>query len=220
MIIIKKFIIIVLEIIILIGVTTHISKAKNDESPFFIYIDPGHGGFDGGTTNSNSDIIEKDITLEISLLLASKLRQSGYVVKLTREKDIALSKIKRDDIYKRVDLINESKATIYISIHANSYPHQAVHGAQVFYNANNENNKKLASLIMNNLKIIDSTNTRDIHSIKDKYLMDHVLVPGCLVEVGFLSNSYDLNNLTNATYQNNLCEMIYLGITEYLDYLK
>ncbi len=220
MIIIKKIAIIIIEIIIIISVSSLISKASNESTPFFIYIDPGHGGFDGGTVGLNDDMVEKEITLEVSLLLASKLRNSGYVVKLTREKDEALSNTKREDIYKRVNIINQSKATMYISIHANSYPNSIVHGAQVFYNEKNEKNKVLSTCIMNNLKIIDNTNKREIHSISDKYLTDHVSIPGCLVEVGFLSNKYDLQNLKDAMYLNNLCEMIYLGITEYLDYLK
>lgn len=210
----------IIGIIILVSVIFIVPKAQNTSKVFYIYLDPGHGGFDGGTTNEDKSVIEKDITLEISLLLASYLRNNGYVVKLTREKDTALSNTKKEDIYKRVDLINKSKATLYISIHANSYPSNTVHGAQVFYNENNANNKILSECIMHNIKIIDKTNKREIHSIKDKYLTDNVNIPGCLVEVGFLSNQNDLADLTNKTYISNLCEMIYLGICEYLDYLK
>lgn len=217
--VIKK-IVIIIEFIIILGLSTFITKAHSKDNSFYIYLDPGHGGFDGGTTCNNKVIIEKDLTLEVSLALASRLRSSGYIVKLTREKDVALHSSKKEDIYKRVDLINKSNATLYISIHANSYPSAIVHGAQVFYNQTNNQNKLLAECIMKNIKIIDKTNTRQIHSITDKYLTDHVIVPGCLVEIGFLSNQYDLANLQDKTYLNNLCEMIYLGIVEYLDYIK
>lgn len=217
--IIKK-IVVIIELIIILGVLTFITKASSKDSLFCIYLDPGHGGFDGGTTCNNKEIIEKDLTLEVSLTLASRLRSSGYIVKLTREKDEALNSSKKEDIYKRVDLINKSNANLYISIHANSYPNTVVHGAQVFYNHTNNQNKLLAESIMKNLKIIDKTNKRQIHVISDKYLTDHVVIPGCLVEIGFLSNPYDLANLRDKTYLNNLCEMIYLGIVEYLDYIK
>lgn len=204
----------------MVYVFSFVTKASTNNTLFYIYIDPGHGGFDGGTVALDKSIIEKDITLDISLLLASRLRNSGFAVELTRKKDESLGPTKKEDIYKRVDLINKSKATIYISIHANSYPSQNVHGAQVFYNDKNDGNKILANCIMQNLKVIDNTNKRTIHSIEDKYLTDNVTITGCLVEIGFLSNQYDLNNLMSKSYRSNLCEMIYIGILEYLDYLK
>ena len=34
-----------------------------------IYIDPGHGGFDGGASSNDKKILEKDLVLNISLKL-------------------------------------------------------------------------------------------------------------------------------------------------------
>ena len=185
-----------------------------------IYIDPGHGGFDGGCTSLDKEYKEKDITLEISLLLSTYLRSSGYIVKLTRSQDESLASTKKNDIYKRVDLINNSGSNLYISIHANSFPSSIVKGAQVFYNSGNDNNKKIADILTNKIQLIDSENKRTALSIKNKYLLDNIKIPGCLIEVGFLTNEHDLANLINKNYIYDFVKVLYIGIAEYLDYLK
>lgn len=194
--------------------------ASNSNKTYLIYIDPGHGGFDGGCTSKDNKYIEKDITLNISLLLSNYLRSSGFVVKLTRESDIALANTKKEDIYKRVKLINNSNAILFISIHVNSYPSSSVRGAQVFYSTKNTNSKTLANIIMNNFHMIDNYNKRSALAIKNKYLMDNVIITGCLIEAGFLTNDTDLLKLTNTNYVADFVKSIYLGIIEYLDYLK
>ena len=224
MIIIKKQIIFsllfILGILFSFGIFITKTYATKSNKTFYIYIDPGHGGFDGGCEDKLKTVVEKDITLNISLLLASYLRSSGYVVNLTRQTDTALANTKKDDIYKRVDLINNSNANIYISIHANSYPSNSVKGAQVFYSNINSNNKMISEVVMKKIKMIDSLNKREPLCIKNKYLLDNVKTTGCLIEVGFLTNEIDLSNLTNNEYIADLVKCIYLGIVEYLDYLK
>jgi len=214
--------VLVLIIMFLIIITNYKNIQANTKiTSTIIYIDPGHGGFDGGATSNiyinNQKIIEKDITLQVSLYLKTYLERTNFKVLITRNKDESLGNTKKTDIYKRVDLINNSQASIYISIHANSYPHESVKGSQTFYNPSNEKNKKLSESIMTMLKYIDSNNKRTAKSITDKYLIDHVQKIGCLVEIGFLTNINELNNLINPTYQQQLALMIYLGILNYLE---
>ncbi len=181
-----------------------------------IYLDPGHGGFDGGATSCNKEVLEKDITLAISLKIAYFLEQTGYKVILTRTKDVALAKTKSEDIYKRVKMINEEDCLLYVSIHANSYPSKIVKGAQTFYNEKHLESKVLAENIMEMLKITDPHNNRISKSIKGKYLIDKVNKVGCLVEVGFLTNDEELNKLNDEIYQTNIAYAVYLGIIKYL----
>ncbi len=181
----------------------------------WIYLDPGHGGFDGGTTSLDGQQVEKELTLEISIKLKEKLEKFGYAVRLTRDTDKSLGKTKREDILKRVELIESNNTLLYLSIHANAYPSDAVHGAQVFYQKRDDN-KKLSEKIQSFIKELDKTNNRLAKPITDKYLVDHATKTGCLVEVGFLSNLTDLKNLQNPAYQDELVTMITLGIISYL----
>jgi N-acetylmuramoyl-L-alanine amidase len=192
---------------------------KEQENIKYIYIDPGHGGKDGGAI-SNTGIYEKDINLLISYRLKSYLENCGYNVKMTRYGDYDLASHgsknrKNEDINKRIDLINNQDVILYISIHCNIYTSQIIKGAQTFYK-DNEENKMLANIIQNKLKCILKNTTRDSKKITGKYLIDNSQTIGCLVEVGFLSNPEELALLTDKIYQDQLAYCIYLGIIEYL----
>lgn len=108
--------------------------------PFFSYaridmviIDPGHGGKDPGAVDSINGVKEKDVNLEIALLLKKLFEEKVKWVKvvLTREKDIYLSLEERAKIANKVNTGN----AIFISIHTNSSenPLKNPHGIEVFY---------------------------------------------------------------------------------------
>jgi N-acetylmuramoyl-L-alanine amidase len=186
-----------------------------------IYLDPGHGGFDGGAIG-NDETYEKDIVLAITLKLERYLRQRGFRVYMTRRTDIALhtpgtDDAKRDDIYKRVSLINESDADLFLTIHANAFPQHSVKGAQAFFSTMNPSSAELARSIQTMVGFYDESNKRLSKSISDKYLLDHVTIPGCLVEVGFLSNPEELEKLKTDAYMEKIAFIIYVGVLQYLE---
>ena len=119
----------------------------------YIYIDPGHGGFDGGAVGDG--LIEKDLVLDISYLIKSHLETYGYKVLLTRYKDEALASNKKEDIYKRVNLLNNDDVLLFLSIHANSFPSSKVSGSQVFYK--NTLNKELSETLQSYLSLVDNS---------------------------------------------------------------
>lgn len=204
--------------LIIVGISIISVKAtQSNQSRYYVYIDPGHGGFDGGATSIDKNTIEKDITLCTSLYLQNYLERTGIKVKLTRNKDEALSKSKKEDIHKRVKYINDSNCDIYISIHANAYPAESVRGSQTFYNSILEENVTLATMIMNQLHQLDASNKRVAKNISGKYILDHTNKVGCLVELGFLTNQMDLQNLKNDQYLQKIAFYIYLGIIHYFE---
>ncbi|MBX4340793.1 N-acetylmuramoyl-L-alanine amidase, partial [Mycobacterium tuberculosis] len=99
-------------------------------------IDPGHGGPDGGAVGTEH--LEKDIALAISKQIRDYLQEQGALVLLTRERDTDLadkdmkgySKRKGEDLRKRLELINDSEADMYLSIHLNAIPSRQWSGAQ------------------------------------------------------------------------------------------
>jgi N-acetylmuramoyl-L-alanine amidase len=90
-------------------------------------IDAGHGGEDTGARGPKGTL-EKQITLEaarkLKTLVESRL---GVRVVMTRDEDRAISLDERDAI------ANNSKADLFLSIHANSSPSPSVKGTEVYY---------------------------------------------------------------------------------------
>lgn len=202
-----------LVLVFCIGVSFRSIKLENDEQ--VIYIDPGHGGMDGGCVGHDGTF-EKDINLQISFLIRDNLEKSGLIVNLTRNGDYDLSNEnsknhKREDMEKRCELLNKGK--LFVSIHTNEYQGKNVKGAQVFYYG--DNNKLFANIIQNSLKEEVKT-TRKALEIKEKYLLINTNKPGCIVEVGFMSNPNELKLLKEKTYQKRIANAISIGIIEYI----
>ncbi|RME68538.1 MAG: N-acetylmuramoyl-L-alanine amidase [Verrucomicrobia bacterium] len=79
-----------------------------------IVIDPGHGGSADGTRNDALKLLEKHLTLKVSLLLGDMLEQRGFKVSYTRTEDIDL------DLAARPAFAREVGADLFLSIHFNS----------------------------------------------------------------------------------------------------
>jgi len=92
-----------------------------------VVIDPGHGGEETGA-KSATGVLEKDITLSLARRLKALLEgRLGLRVLLTRDGDQAVA---LDD---RAALANNSKADLFVSLHANASIRQTVSGAQIYY---------------------------------------------------------------------------------------
>lgn len=188
-----------------------------------IIVDAGHGGADGGAVSSNG-ISEADINLQIALKLQNLLEESGATVILTRSDENAIYNLDEDtlrekkisDTKNRVKIGNNSSADIFVSIHLNKINESQYNGWQTFYKTGNENGKKLATAIQNNLnQSMQKQNDRVPLKISNVYIVKYVEIPTVIVECGFLSNPKEEKNLQENTYQNKLAWGIYNGIMDY-----
>ena len=186
-----------------------------------VVVDPGHGGMDPEKIGIN-DVEEKEINLEISLMLRDKLEKQGIQVVMTRETDQGLydedsSNKKVQDLQRRVELIHEEQPVCVVSIHQNSYPDASVKGAQVFYYEDSTEGKKLAEELQNALIAqVDPENHRQAKGNTTYYLLERTDVPLVICECGFLSNPEEAELLTDQAYQETLTDAIVSGILEYL----
>lgn len=189
-----------------------------------IVIDPGHGGIDPGTS-SKSGVAEDKINLQISLKLCKLIEQSGGRAIMTRSDDKGLytegsGKVrdkKNEDLKKRNEIINTSGAHLFVSIHLNSFPQSKYYGAQTFYQKGSEESKRLAELIQEELKDnIENKNHRVAKSIDTIYLLKDKVIPGALVECGFLSNPEEEKLLQEDKYQDKIAWSIFVGIARFL----
>ena len=162
--------------------------------------------------------------MKIALKVQNLLEQSGATVILTRSDENAIYDVdsktlkqkKISDIHNRVKIGNESSADIFVSIHLNKIPQQQYYGWQTFYKEGNEQGKKLATSIQNNLNTaIQKENKRVPLKIDNIYIVKHVEIPISVVECGFLSNPEEEKQLLEEEYQDRLAWGIYNGIMDY-----
>ena len=182
-----------------------------------IILDAGHGGKDGGAEVGN--VKEKDVNLRIVKVLKDTLEEKGANVILTRTGDDDLSedgvsRRKKSDFDKRIEIINNTNPDIYLSIHQNIFESSKYRGAQVFYVSRNSYNKHLAEVIQCELNSFTKTN-RKIKEMRGKYMYDRLNPIGVLVECGFLSNYFDRTNLLNEGYVKKLSLKITQGVINY-----
>lgn len=187
-----------------------------------VVIDAGHGGADPGKIGING-ALEKDVNLEIALLVKTYLETQDVDVVMTRESaeglyDEDASNKKVQDMKRRIAIIDEAAPALTVSIHQNSYPEEYVNGAQVFYYTGSVEGQKLAELLQESLvQRVDSENHRQTKANDSYYLLKKTATPIVIVECGFLSNSGEAEKLCTRSYQERVAWAIHMGILQYLN---
>ena len=188
-----------------------------------LVIDAGHGGVDGGAT-SCSGVLESHINLQIAMRLNDLCRLLGYETKMIRISDISvytegntIAAKKVSDLKRRVEIVDQTKNAILISIHQNIFADSRYSGAQVFY-ANTPGSRELADVLQSALISAFHPESRRNSKVADHiYLMQNIHRIGVLVECGFLSNPEEEANLRNPAYQKKLCCVIASGLSNYIN---
>lgn len=188
-------------------------KAKKDQ--VVIVVDPGHGGEDPGKVGIN-DVLEKDLNLQIAKKVKKLLEEAGIKIVMTRTND-KVPDAKKEDLNQRVQLINETKPTLALCIHQNSYPDAKIKGAQVFYHTITPAAEDVASIVQEQLRTVDPTNTRQIKENDTYFMLKNSQVPTIIVECGFLTNPDEAAKLTQEDYQDQLAQAICEGVIKWMN---
>jgi N-acetylmuramoyl-L-alanine amidase len=219
-----------------VGSTATLSAATaNDfaKPAYTVYLDPGHGGWDSGAVNNG--ITEKDLNLSVSLKVNNLLQNLGYEVIMSRTNDEYI------DLYDRADEANSSSADIFVSIHHNAMPNNnSVAGIETYYYQYQESDTykprnrgsatyekaisqeraaksiDLANNIHGNLVTSTGANNRGTRDMGFAVIRE-TTIPAVLLELGYMTNSAELNKLNTNSYQNTLANAIVNGIERYFD---
>jgi N-acetylmuramoyl-L-alanine amidase len=179
-----------------------------------ILLDPGHGGKESGATGPTG-YLEKDVNLVISKLLRDELAKRGAKVVMTRDDDRDIS------LGERQEIINKEEPAIALSIHHNSLPdngdaektkgfgtfwyHPQAHSMAIFLQnyAVKKLGKPYYGVFWNNLAL-----TRP-----------HI-APAVLLELGFMSNPDEFEEIVNPQAQQKMANTLADGITEWFKTVK
>jgi N-acetylmuramoyl-L-alanine amidase len=91
-----------------------------------VMIDPGHGGYDPGTSSA-SGTQEKDLALAIARRLEHALSERGVRAEMTRTSDVFVP------LSERTAIANRAGADLFVSIHLNWSPNPMTSGIEVYY---------------------------------------------------------------------------------------
>lgn len=186
-----------------------------------VVVDAGHGGDDPGKIGINQ-AKEKEINLKIAAKLKALLEKDDIKVVMTRTDDNGLYQPssrnqKVEDMRKRCEIVSQAKPVFTVSIHQNSYPDEAVKGAQVFYYGQSKEGKKLAETLQKSMvEQLDQENHREAKANESYYLLKKTESPTVIVECGFLSNYEEAELLSTDAYQDQVAKAVESGILEYL----
>jgi len=170
-----------------------------------IMLDAGHGGTDYGAIREG--INEKDITLDITQRVDAILRSKGYRTALTRNSDNYVS------LEERVEYTENEEPQVFVSIHVNSAVSTDPNGLETHYY--HDYSKPLAEIIHKHMT--KNINSKDRGLFKSKfYVINHTTMPAVLVEIGFLSNDAERNDIITDSRKQKTAKAIAEGIIEYL----
>jgi len=192
-----------------------------------VFLDPGHGGRDPGAVYYNTN--EKDLTMQVYKKLRKELEGLGYTVLSSRDSDVYV-----DFITERSKMVNSTNSDIFISIHFNASGNPASNrsGIQTYsYEEDSGYRSKINPYWHNHPDRISESNrlAADIHSsllaetgAKDAGLLQSSFAvlretdkPAVLLELGYIDNFNENQQIRSDAYQNRLVAGIVKGIQKY-----
>ena len=196
-----------------------------------ICVDPGHGFVDGGCGEGYylDGTLEKDINLEIATRLTERLKLLGYNVIQTHDgENIPSGDTNGNKIFsatERVEYINTLKIDYLISIHVNALDSDPeVNGMHIYYQQSyakiNTWGEKLAKSISESIGEKVEGQTAPI--VKDGTdpntsfaLTRDIKAASALLEVGFVTNKTDAENMVDPDWQQDVANAIAAGIDDF-----
>lgn len=192
-----------------------------------VVIDAGHGGADGGA-HGKAGVLEKDITLKMSQLLAQELRNRACEVRLTRTADVYVPLDERTTL---TNLI--TGADLFISLHGNANTNPSVHGIETYFLTSPQEQhaidqlsasfsrhgkllaQNLQSCLVNELqKAGFAIKDRGVKNAVSQVLM--VEAPAALVELDFLTHEPAAHRLNDISYQKKCAAALADGVMAYI----
>lgn len=192
--------------------TFKVSELSKSIEDLTIVVDAGHGGAEKGAIGCLGNE-EKDINLKIALELASKLKQTGANVIMTRECDGNVS------LEDRVNIAKKNDANIFISIHLNSIPDIPINihknkGTSVYYF--NPNSKALAEILEHTISKSAGTRKDGVRTASFAVIRPYNYI-GVLIETAYMTNPNDSVLYNSPDFADKVSDGIVKGILQFIN---
>ncbi|MCP4376047.1 MAG: N-acetylmuramoyl-L-alanine amidase [bacterium] len=167
-----------------------VSEPKLKYGP--VIIDAGHGGRDPGT--SHNGFQEKDIVLDVALMVAQRLRVAGVDARLTRSTDTFV------ELNERAALAKKVGAKLFVSLHCDSAPNRKARGFTIYAPRDRMGQTSLFASVMEKSILTTNMSSRGIRGAGFRVLA-RTTCPALLVEMGYLSNRYEAKVLGSKSFK-------------------
>lgn len=183
-----------------------------------IVLDAGHGGTDSGAVSTiYNSVNEKDLNLIVTRKIYERLLGLDLDVIMTRDSDEYIK------LLDRASMSNTSDADIFLSIHFNSTTNSTSNGIEVLYaSEKNVLIKKseqvhFAKILLKHL--IDDTGAfnRGVKNRPDLIVLNKTKNVSALCELGFVTNSDDMEKIMDDGYLDTMADSIRDAIVEYIN---
>jgi N-acetylmuramoyl-L-alanine amidase len=173
-----------------------------------VVVDAGHGGHDPGA-RGRSSLPEKTITLDIAQHLASRLRDQGAAVTMTRNSDRFI------ELDERAAIADRTHADFFVAIHADSSRKSGVQGMTIYMARNASADSRRAAKTIAAALERAGLEVRGVNTAGYRVLVGHSR-PGVLIECGFLTNQSEAQRLNDSSYRARVADAIADGIADHL----
>lgn len=181
--------------------------AANSLAEAVIMIDPGHGGEDPGAISEDQITLEKNATLDTAMILKEKLEAQGATVLLTRSDDQFI------ELDERSELSNMEGVDIFLSLHYDGFYDLTWSGTSTYFYHESDRqlgqaiNEQIGTLSLDNFGLIFG----DFHVLRENTR------PSILLELGYMSNTNDIEYIRSSTYHDQVAEAVTQGIQNYFE---
>ena len=181
------------------------------KNKFYVVIDPGHGGPDSGAIGIGG-LRETDVVLDVSKIVTNILKKKGVKVKMTRTTEIDL------DLGPRVSMANNTKADIFVSIHANASlgKKRNINGLETFYYSGWKGRLLAEKIQKQIIKVSPGSPDRGVRRGR-YFVIKQTNMPAVLIEIGFVTGKLDGSRLSKDMHRERVAYAIARGILEYLE---
>ena len=177
-----------------------------------VVIDPGHGGDHTGGRGQGG-LLEKTVTLDVSLRLRDLLQRQGIRVVMTRTTDAHLSPNVQEHLERRVAIADRETPDLFLSVHVNWAATREARGFEVYVHrgetgtARDRASRRVAEGIVANFEKSLSSPDRGLKEA-GFYVIRNTRCPAVLVEVEFVSNAQGERDLGSPSYRQKLADLI------------
>lgn len=211
-----------------LGVGRSTQAEPVEDNGITICIDPGHGFDDVGCSSDylTDDREEKDMTLQYAKALADALENLGYTVMLTHDGETFPQDYNFNDnnifsVDERAAYVNTLDVDYFVSLHCDTFDEDSsVGGIRVYYYDSDVKTVTYSDAVANSIsaylaKEFPEDKVPSVHDNQSYLVLRETTMAASLIEIGFISNQTDAENIQDAAWQEKFIAGVAAGIDGY-----